>query len=351
MSRSATPATAAPKGAGRTRVRTTRGTVRPAVEAVATLPSPPPVVQLPRIQETVDMVLETAFRNPPFNADKATNLMLLLTPLSPPPLTPDSRERLIAYCQIPPTTSAQVVDLIQLLQALVDASNALPPDQSELVRLNFPISLEDPRDFNPEKAHHLELLLTSLDGITLPPGETNELIELLRSPPTTQDGVDRLKALLTPLRDSGNPMVINNLPITLVGPREIQELKRLQFPTGTPILSLTDRPLLYEVVGLLINLGLKTVADGYTLGREFLARVQSPGDIIFNSPLLKEAQDKYQVDYEILRTKVKVAPGVTPCPRCGSREVVYVEKQIRSADEPMTIKFTCIACGKKWNIG
>lgn len=348
MSR-ATPqaATAAPKA--RSRIRTTRGTVRPAVEAVPALASPPPVLQLPRIQETVDTLLETAFRNPPFNADKAVNLTMLLTTLSPAPLTRDDRERLIAYLQTPPATATQVMDLIQLLQALMEASKALPPDQSELVLLNFPISLEDPRDFNQIKAHHLELLLTPIEGITLPPGETNELLELLRSPPTNQTSMDRLKALLAPLQSSGNALLVNNLPITLVGPREIQELRELHFPDGTSILSLSDRPLMYEVVGLILNLGLKTTADGYTLGREFLTRVQSSADIIFNSPLLREAQEKYQIDYEILRTKVKVAPGVTPCPRCGSKEVVYVEKQIRSADEPMTIKFTCLACGKKWN--
>jgi hypothetical protein len=333
----------------RSRVRTIRGTVRPAVEAAPTLPSPQPLVTLPRIQETVETLLETAFRNPPFNSDKALNLTMLLTTLTPPPLDEASRNRLLEYLHSPPTTSAQVVELIQLLQTLVDASKSLPPDQSELIFLNLPISLEDPREFNPEKARLLALLLTPVTGIYLSPTETPELLELLRSPPTNQADMDRLKSLLAPLRASNNPVLINNLPITLMGPPEIQELTQLNFPNGQRIVSLADRPLLFEVVGLILNLGLKTTVDGYVAAREFLQRVQSPQDIYFNSPLLRDAQEKYQVDYEILRTKVKVAPGVTPCPRCGSKEVVYVEKQIRSADEPMTIKFTCIACGKKWN--
>ena len=34
--------------------------------------------------------------------------------------------------------------------------------------------------------------------------------------------------------------------------------------------------------------------------------------------------------------------------RCGKRECTYYEMQTRSADEPMTIFITCLACGKHW---
>lgn len=34
--------------------------------------------------------------------------------------------------------------------------------------------------------------------------------------------------------------------------------------------------------------------------------------------------------------------------RCGKRECTYYELQTRSADEPMTIFITCLACGKHW---
>lgn len=74
-------------------------------------------------------------------------------------------------------------------------------------------------------------------------------------------------------------------------------------------------------------------------------------DLIFNSALLENARMKERIDLDIFRNKVKGTAGVFQCPRCGSRETVSAEKQTRSADEPMTIKITCIACGFNWKKG
>jgi DNA-directed RNA polymerase subunit M/transcription elongation factor TFIIS len=37
------------------------------------------------------------------------------------------------------------------------------------------------------------------------------------------------------------------------------------------------------------------------------------------------------------------------CKVCKQRKCVYVEKQTRSADEPMTVFITCILCGYRWH--
>lgn len=39
------------------------------------------------------------------------------------------------------------------------------------------------------------------------------------------------------------------------------------------------------------------------------------------------------------------------CGKCHKREVTYIEKQCRSADEPMSLLCTCIVCGNRWRIG
>ena len=39
------------------------------------------------------------------------------------------------------------------------------------------------------------------------------------------------------------------------------------------------------------------------------------------------------------------------CGKCHKREVTYIERQCRSADEPMTLLCTCIVCGNRWRIG
>eukprot|EP00299_Pterocystis_sp_00344_P003722 c14491_g1_i1.p1 GENE.c14491_g1_i1~~c14491_g1_i1.p1 ORF type:complete len:528 (-),score=127.92 c14491_g1_i1:74-1567(-) len=36
------------------------------------------------------------------------------------------------------------------------------------------------------------------------------------------------------------------------------------------------------------------------------------------------------------------------CPSCGQRKCTYREMQTRSADEPMTVFITCVACGHNW---
>ena len=43
----------------------------------------------------------------------------------------------------------------------------------------------------------------------------------------------------------------------------------------------------------------------------------------------------------------KMQDGLIQC-RCGSKKTTFIEKQLRSADEPMTIFARCFTCGKRW---
>lgn len=36
------------------------------------------------------------------------------------------------------------------------------------------------------------------------------------------------------------------------------------------------------------------------------------------------------------------------CPRCDCEKAMFIEMQIRSADEPMTIFYQCTGCRKTW---
>lgn len=59
----------------------------------------------------------------------------------------------------------------------------------------------------------------------------------------------------------------------------------------------------------------------------------------------KERKDK--LAYEI-RTEHAVK-GMYRCKRCKGDSVTYYQLQIRSSDEPMTTKITCVTCGNRWN--
>ncbi|MCL6572887.1 MAG: hypothetical protein K6T88_14585 [Bacillus sp. (in: Bacteria)] len=307
-----------------------------------------PIFQLPRISETVTSVLSGVLNKPPLNTEKSLNLFLLLTTLTPYPLSEASRNRLLQYLQTPPTTTEQAEDLINLLNELVKNQNTLPPDQTELVTMYIPISLENPQQFDIEKAKRLFLLLTNLNPYPLTTEQATQLLEFLRSPPTDDENITKFKDLLLTLKNATPQLsleqaelVQQNIPMTLLTSLDLRELESLTYPNGEPILTLQDRNTLFEVVGLLFNMG-------YSETLEFLRRVNSSSDIIFNSPLMRPAHEKQMIDLEILRSKVEVTPGSIKCPRCGSNEIIYVEKQVRSADEPMTIFYTCVACNKKW---
>ena len=37
------------------------------------------------------------------------------------------------------------------------------------------------------------------------------------------------------------------------------------------------------------------------------------------------------------------------CPHCMHNEAFFMQMQIRSADEPMSVFYKCVKCGKQWN--
>jgi DNA-directed RNA polymerase III subunit RPC11 len=37
------------------------------------------------------------------------------------------------------------------------------------------------------------------------------------------------------------------------------------------------------------------------------------------------------------------------CPKCNHNEAYFLQMQIRSADEPMSIFYKCVQCGHQWN--
>ena len=52
---------------------------------------------------------------------------------------------------------------------------------------------------------------------------------------------------------------------------------------------------------------------------------------------------------EVIKTEVKNTVGIK-CKTCGSDNIYSESRQTRSADEAMTIFYTCLNCGKKWKV-
>ena len=200
--------------------------------------------------------------------------------------------------------------------------------------------------FNEKKAITLRELL---------PDTYEELIGYLDEPPSTGADMLNLKQLLTNLqrdaRAPGFPVPVEsieeNIPIALIGPAEIAELKKMKYADGSPIFDFINRVRLYDAISIILQLG-------YYDGRAFLSKVQTPADLLFNAPLptLERARDRHLIDLRIMKTKPEVrGESVFTCAKCKSKNIMSAEKQIRSADEPATIFLTCLNCGNKWRIG
>lgn len=137
-------------------------------------------------------------------------------------------------------------------------------------------------------------------------------------------------------------IILNNIPITIVTDDQVRGLMEITYPNTTEsILRDNDLPVLYEICYNIIVLGVNDT-------KNFLRTISDRKDIFFLSPTMKEAKYKSELDLRNIRWKPKVTSS-QPCPNCHEKKVELVyAKQTRSADEPQTIKYKCIACKHAW---
>ena len=154
----------------------------------------------------------------------------------------------------------------------------------------------------------------------------------------TQSLVD---ILVSVKKEDGEPLVSYNQSLALTS---------LKFSRGDTILTLEDRPFVYEVVNMLNDLEYELVYNFLNAGWEkiFGSGAGLRKKILFENPLLNAAREKMDMDMEIFRNKIDVAKGSVNCKRCGSEETLSVERQIRSADEASTVTVFCVQCKYKW---
>ncbi len=164
------------------------------------------------------------------------------------------------------------------------------------------------------------------------------------------------------IQAQAQPALINLFPsiqksdgTPLVDHGQALNLTSLRFKRGDAVLDLEHRYFIYEVVNLLNSLDYEVVFNFLSTDWETVFE-SAPGlpisnlrnKIMFENPLMDPAKERLALDMEIFRNRVDVQKGAVDCKKCGSDETISVEKQIRSADEPMTIRVTCLQCQHKW---
>ena len=307
-----------------------------------------PAIQLTvRIGETIDDILTVVFIMSPYSAEKALELETLLgAPDIEFPQRDELRNLLISIGEGPPTGET-LTHLLDLLSALQESVANLDRTRYANILASYPIHVVMP-PFDEQKASQLQELLAPL-------GSYDELIGYLIETPSTGSDMLKFKQLLTNLqRDARAPnfpipaeQIDQNIPIALVGPTEISELKKMTYADGSLIFDLINRVRLYDAVSIILQLG-------YYDGKAFLSNVKTPSDLLFNAPIpsIQKARERQFINLRIMKTKPEVrGESVFTCSKCRSKNILSSEKQIRSADEPATIFLTCQNCGNHWRIG
>lgn len=129
----------------------------------------------------------------------------------------------------------------------------------------------------------------------------------------------------------------------LLDAEQIKKLTSLKFSDGEPVLSLENRPFVYEIASLLLKTDWDTVYSFLQSKQENLKTA-----IIMSFPTMKDTETKFLNNINIYKNTIEVTAG-EKCKKCGSIETISVEKQTRSQDEAASIRITCLQCRHHWN--
>ena len=65
-------------------------------------------------------------------------------------------------------------------------------------------------------------------------------------------------------------------------------------------------------------------------------------------PIFELPKRRQRADIAALKKQSDISKGVFKCGKCGSEETFSYQKQVRGADEPMTIFIKCVHCNTQW---
>lgn len=100
--------------------------------------------------------------------------------------------------------------------------------------------------------------------------------------------------------------------------------------------------------------------DSYIQNMRLLDRLKEheflPHEIPFMEPenvfpeKWKDLLDEKMKHDVVFEEKPEAMTNQFRCGKCKKRDCIYREKQVRSADEPMTLFITCLNCGNRWRM-
>jgi len=130
-----------------------------------------------------------------------------------------------------------------------------------------------------------------------------------------------------------------------LSPEQVRTLTGLTFTNGELILRQDQPQVIIDVINMLQKLPFEDVVM-------YLRGSQNPKDLVMNSPLLENERGRVHLEVDNIQSVIEAEEGVYQCenPECRSQRTISFQKQVRSADEPMTTFVRCLGCGKRWRI-
>lgn len=157
----------------------------------------------------------------------------------------------------------------------------------------------------------------------------------------TKAPVPQAKAPVDPLTQ-----IFTNLDLgegRRLSPEQVRTLVNLEFKDGGRILSKDKPQVTIDVINLLQKLPFESAIN-------YLQNSSSSKDFMLNLPLLENERERVQLEIDNLQSTIEAEEGVYQCESCGSHRTLAFQKQVRSADEPMSTFIRCLGCGKRWRV-
>ena len=126
-------------------------------------------------------------------------------------------------------------------------------------------------------------------------------------------------------------------------PEQVKTLLALEFPDKTNIITTNHPEIILDVINMLQKLSYEFVIN-------YLRNATNAKDLVMNSPLLENERERVVLEIENLQKTIEAEEGIYQCEGCGSQKTVSIQKQVRSADEPMSTFVRCLGCRKRWRI-
>jgi DNA-directed RNA polymerase subunit M/transcription elongation factor TFIIS len=122
-----------------------------------------------------------------------------------------------------------------------------------------------------------------------------------------------------------------------------EQLKRIE------VISEKNKTDIYEITGLILELKASEKKEVEEIIDILEKDAESPESLIFNNEIMRRERERFIMEDKISREKIVLQEGgLFKCPKCSSTAISTTQRQMRSADEPMTTFFNCTICGYSW---